>query len=239
MPLLWPLLLLVRGGAALRLPFTPPGRAPAAERALIETIGTSTPELLKKFEQLEEAFPPPPDLLLRSGPPASLLDGRWELTATVAATVGEGVAGGTVNVVNASGIAVRTDSRQELPVQEIDLASSRIGNELRFTLFGVPGYVRVAGGFTADTERGRRALVKFDTCDVFLRGSRLVRAGAIFSILRRVKPSLQNGADDAAWLETTYLSPTMRLGRGNKGSIFVLQRESPDAAPPPLADWPL
>ena len=33
-----------------------------------------------------------------------------------------------------------------------------------------------------------------------------------------------SGADDASWLETTYLSDKVRLGRGNKGSIFVLRR---------------
>ena len=46
-----------------------------------------------------------------------------------------------------------------------------------------------------------------------------------------------SGADDASWLETTYLSDKVRLGRGNKGSIFVLRRL--DEGGGALAAWPL
>ena len=46
-----------------------------------------------------------------------------------------------------------------------------------------------------------------------------------------------SGADDASWLETTYLSDKVRLGRGNKGSIFVLRRL--DDGGGALAAWPL
>ena len=39
------------------------------------------------------------------------------------------------------------------------------------------------------------------------------------------------GDNALGWLQTDYLSPTLRLSRGNKGSLFVLAPESqPDAA---------
>ena len=43
-------------------------------------------------------------------------------------------------------------------------------------------------------------------------------------VLGRFRPSLTTGADDVAWLETTYLSDDVRVGRGNKGSVFFLTR---------------
>jgi len=123
------------------------------------------------------------------------------------------------------------------------LANQRIGNEIRFDLpvGGASVVVRVAGGFEADAQIGNRALVSFDTLDVFFLGGgtgatarRLLRAGALFSAVRSLKPALANGADDASWLDTTYISERARLGRGNKGSVFILERSDDtgaDAAP--------
>ena len=62
------------------------------------------------------------------------------------------------------------------------------------------------------------------------------------------------GDNARGWLKTQYLSPTLRLSRGNKGSLFVLVPESepddpeleaylapppPPPPPPPLASLPL
>ena len=61
---------------------------------------------------------------------------------------------------------------------------------------------------------------------------RLFSAGWVFSLINAVKPDLR-GEGGEAWLETTYLSPTMRCGRGNKGSVFVLEKaEDPCALDP-------
>ena len=87
---------------------------------------------MSAFRALEEAAPPPADLL-RSSP--ERLDGRWSLVATVAATVGEDLAesvdSGTAraSVVNASGVVVDA-SEGTLPVQEVDVKRRRIGNEV-------------------------------------------------------------------------------------------------------------
>jgi len=81
--------------------------------------------------------------------------------------------------------------------------------------------------------------VSFDSLEVFTEGGgrRLLSAGWVFALARAVNPALANGADDASWLETTYLSDKVRLGRGNKGSIFVLRRL--DDGGGALAAWPL
>ena len=36
---------------------------------------------------------------------------------------------------------------------------------------------------------------------------------------------LIKGTKEAGWLETTYISKNMRIGRGNKGSMFILTRD--------------
>jgi len=83
-------------------------------------------------------------------------------------------------------------------------------------------YLRVSGGFQRAPlpAPGRRATVVFDQLEVFTRsGERLFTAGWLFDLQAKLNPSLSNGADDSSWLETTYLSERVRLGRGNKGSV--------------------
>jgi hypothetical protein len=36
---------------------------------------------------------------------------------------------------------------------------------------------------------------------------------------------LRGGTKDNGWLETTYLDSDLRIGRGNKGTLFVLTRD--------------
>lgn len=208
------------------------------ERILLEKPG------LSNFKALEKAAPSPQDLLYTDIGTASV-NGRWLLLSTIAAGVGEDVSDEATAVpgaVNASGLVIDTSGR--LPVQEVDLAAGRIGNEIRFNALGRIGIVRVAGGVRPSTDNGRRAMVEFDTLDVFLlngdgaeaRASRLLRAGWLFRLVRLLRPSLQNGADEASWLDTTYISPRVRLGRGNKGSVFILEKLNGDG---PLANCPL
>ena len=208
------------------------------ERVLLEKPG------LSNFKALEKAAPSPQDLLYTDKGTASI-NGRWLLLSTIAAGVGEDVSDEATAVpgaVNASGLVIDTSGR--LPVQEVDLAAGRIGNEIRFNALGRTGIVRVAGGVRPSTDNGRRAMVEFDTLDVFLlngdgaeaRASRLLRAGWLFRLVRLLRPSLQNGADEASWLDTTYISPRVRLGRGNKGSVFILEKLKVDG---PLANFPL
>lgn len=219
------------------VPFAP--RTEQLEARLRELAsGDKVRETLEAFEALERAAPPPADLL-RAKP--ELLDGRWSLIGTFAAEAGVAVSetNARAGVVNASGIAVDASSGA-LPVQEICVRTGRIGNEVLLSKFGQTFYLRVAGGFSAaePPAPGTRALVNFDSLEVFTRGGRrLLSAGWLFSLVRKLKPGLQNGAEDASWLETTYVSETMRLGRGNKGSVFVLERLRDGGGP--LAESPL
>ena len=67
-------------------------------------------------------------------------------------------------------------------------------------------------------------MVAFDTLDVFTDdGRRLLRAGFIFDLVRKLRPSLADGDAGESWLETTYLSERVRLGRGNKVSPDELE----------------
>lgn len=237
---------LASGAGALELgrwfrPPRPVARADAKklEADLLAIARTGSSNLYPAFCQLEQACPPPADLLLSS---PELLDGRWSLLATVAARVGEDVtqSSAQAGVVNASGISVDV-SQDALPVQEVDVASGRIGNEVTISLLGQRVILRVSGGFkpAEPPAPGTRAIVTFDSLDIFTKdGKRLLSAGWIFDLARRINPGLQNGADESSWLETTYISENARLGRGNKGSVFVLERVSQNSEAV-LADWPL
>ena len=250
--------------------------SPAADTKLEEALvaaarAADAAATLQAFERLEGVAPDLSDLLVSER--AALLDGRWVLEATIAGFVGDDdlALTGVSNAVNASGLMIETDGAAKA-VQEVSVSAQRIGNEVsvRLPLVGTPLLVRVAGSFKAAADNGRRALVEFDTLDVFSACGqrRLLRAGALFELLRRLKPALSNGADSQSWLETTcaraaprraaptlghladlhaasslarrYISPRIRLGRGNKGSIFVLTRP-PDDQPGPLDGerWPM
>lgn len=209
--------------------------------------GGSRKEIVEAFETLERASPAPENLLTTDRG-TRLLDGRWSLLSTVAARVGdEDIEDtGVSNAVNASGFVIDA-SKARKPVQEIDIARGRISNELRveFGLINRSGVVRIAGCFEPDATFGRRANVDFDSLEFFLdrndkRGGvvRLFRIGWLFTLVRAISPSLTDGADDRPWLETTSISRKARLGRGNKGSIFVLSRSDDGDGPlVGFSDW--
>ena len=202
---------------------------------------------LRLFSLLEEAAPSPSDLL-QSTEGVAMLDGRWSLRSTIAAKVGESddelSDTGVTMAVNASGLVLDVGDRTRSPIQEINVGSGRIGNEIRFSVAGAADViVRVAGTFEAASDNGRRALVNFDTLDVFLIRNggdplRLLRLGWLFTAVRAMKPALINGDESSAsWLDTTYISSRVRLGRGNKGSVFVLERA--DGGDGPLSSFDL
>ena len=220
------------------------GRAEAELRLVrMVTKGGSMAAVQSEFVSLETTAPAPPDLLW-SEAGTKLIDGRWELLSTIAANVGsDELSKGVGNAVNASGLVLDA-SAERAPVQEVSVATGRVANEIQFPLpFDKKVVFRVAGQFAADSSDGRRANIEFDTLDCFVVSGRAVRrvlrAGWLFSIVRSLRPALINGAEDeGSWLETTYISDRVRLGRGNKGSIFILQRCEDDSAGM-LSDWPL
>mmetsp|Transcript_33947 Transcript_33947/g.56133 ORF Transcript_33947/g.56133 Transcript_33947/m.56133 type:complete len:268 (-) Transcript_33947:302-1105(-) len=220
----------------------------AAEAALLDLVdaGGLKREILDSFTELETVVPAPDDLLLTDRGSA-LADGRWTLLGSIAARVGDNeeiADSGISNAINASGIVVDAATLRK-PVQEIDVRRQRIANELYRPLpLGQSAIIRVAGSFAPrpDQASGRRAYVNFDSLEFFLETDagalRVLSLGWLFDIIQRVRPALTDGDADGPWLETTYLSDRVRLGRGNKGSIFILRR-SDDSGEGPLAKYPL
>ena len=67
-----------------------------------------------------------------------------------------------------------------------------------------------------------RLVVSFDYGKIeFLDGLVRVDIDWLFDLRANL---LQNGSKVAGWLETTYVDDTIRIGRGNRGSLFILSR---------------
>lgn len=121
--------------------------------------------------------------------------------------------------VSAAGINV--DVSEKPPKQIFDLSQSRVYNEVILPR----AFVRVGGPFRLSDKNERRAIVSFEECNIDL-GFVKLDLGFLFNIIGLVKGTNENG-----WLETTYLSDTMRIGRGNKGSMFILTRDEGSVLP--------
>jgi hypothetical protein len=85
---------------------------------------------------------------------------------------------------------------------------------LNFVLF-VSSWVLVSSA-----ESAQRADVRFDSLSVGIGSSPTFTVKWLFDLVYFFRK------DDGAksWLETTHVSENLRLGRGNKGSIFILTR---------------
>jgi hypothetical protein len=121
--------------------------------------------------------------------------------------------------VSAAGIDV--DVSMKPPKQIFDISQSRVYNEVVLP----KAFVRVGGPFRLSEKNERRAVVKFEECNIDL-GFVKLDLGFLFGIIRFFK-----GANENGWLETTYLSDAIRIGRGNKGSMFILTRDEGSVLP--------
>ena len=122
--------------------------------------------------------------------------------------------------VSAAGLTVDTSNR--VVKQIIDTEKSIVTNDVELDF----GRVQVSGPFRQSPNVPNRAIVSFDRADITLNNGVTVRLGFVFAILAAIRGSKDNG-----WLETTYLGDDMRIGRGNKGTMFVLTRDA-DAVQP-------
>ena len=97
--------------------------------------------------------------------------------------------------------------------QTIDLKNQRVVNVVSVPLVGQaqPAALTVRVDFTPYAPDPRRVNVKFQSCRV-----------AVGDALKLEIPLGIIGP--TGWLRTTYLDDTMRITRGHKGSVFVLQR---------------
>eukprot|EP00571_Detonula_confervacea_P008289 CAMPEP_0172323696 /NCGR_PEP_ID=MMETSP1058-20130122/49432_1 /TAXON_ID=83371 /ORGANISM="Detonula confervacea, Strain CCMP 353" /LENGTH=264 /DNA_ID=CAMNT_0013039773 /DNA_START=222 /DNA_END=1016 /DNA_ORIENTATION=+ len=203
-------------------------------------IETQT-RVLSIVRRLETNATPSPTLL--SNPVESkLLDGDWFLQYTAPSEIDAGDAAvssddkwvavdgaeGDSNIetrqfknagsVSGGGIPVSAASA----IQSFDIEESRVKNEVP-TGFGK---VTVGGTFSQSPTVPLRALVAFDTAKIELNVGLTIDISFLFDIRAAIQ-----GSKDAGWLETTYLSNDMRIGRGNKGSMFILTRDQ-DAVKP-------
>lgn len=122
--------------------------------------------------------------------------------------------------VTAGGIKV--DVSKIPPKQIFDLSQSTVTNEVSLDF----GLVCVGGKFRLSENNDKRAVVAFNKCLIKLNLGLEFDLGFLFAIR-----ALIVGSDEAGWLETTYLSDKVRIGRGNKGSMFILTRDESDVNP--------
>jgi hypothetical protein len=106
--------------------------------------------------------------------------------------------------------------------QIFDVEKGTVVNEVQLDY----GVGRAGGAFRQSPNVPNRALVSFDNASITFNNGFVVSFGWVFSILRKLRNSQESG-----WLETTFLDADMRIGRGNKGTMFVLTRD-PEAVKP-------
>mmetsp|Transcript_31190 Transcript_31190/g.75387 ORF Transcript_31190/g.75387 Transcript_31190/m.75387 type:complete len:339 (-) Transcript_31190:1206-2222(-) len=122
-----------------------------------------------------------------------------------------------------------TSNKPSTTTQSIDVKNQRITN--RVTKSGFVSTIQVAGSYDVDEELlssstsspSFRIIVSFDTCLVELLGGKVtLDLGFLFDL----RALTQNGSKVGGWLETTYVDDKIRIGRGNRGSLFILSREN-------------
>lgn len=110
---------------------------------------------------------------------------------------------------------VKVDTSDKLTTQTIGVKEKLFANAVKQDF----GTIEVKGSFELDSVPNR-IVAAFDT------GSLTLNNGFVldFSFLFAVRAILKGGMKAGGWLETTYLDEDIRIGRGNRGSLFVLTR---------------
>mmetsp|Transcript_23056 Transcript_23056/g.41368 ORF Transcript_23056/g.41368 Transcript_23056/m.41368 type:complete len:264 (-) Transcript_23056:34-825(-) len=179
----------------------------------------------------------PSSTLLSNPEEAKILDGDWFLQYTapseidfgdevssddkwVAAEAPEGESTITTRQFKGagsiSGGGIPVDASSSVALQAFDIEKSRVTNEIQAGI----GLVTVGGTYRQSTTVPLRAIVAFDTARIALNIGPTLDISFLFDIRAAIK-----GSKEAGWVETTYISNDMRIGRGNKGSLFILTRD--------------
>ena len=108
------------------------------------------------------------------------------------------------------------DTSNRVVKQVFDMEQSSVFNDVELD-FGVG---RAGGTFRASPNVPNRALVSFNEASITFTNGFVLDLGWVFAIIAAVRGSKDNG-----WLETTFLDSDMRVGRGNKGTMFILTRD--------------
>lgn len=123
--------------------------------------------------------------------------------------------------VSAAGIPVDTSNR--IVTQIFDVGQSTVYNQVELD-FQCQG--RAGGTYRQSPNVPNRAIVSFEEASITLSNGFVISLGWVFTVVSILRKSRDNG-----WLETTYLDTDLRIGRGNKGTMFILTREQ-DAVTP-------
>jgi hypothetical protein len=118
---------------------------------------------------------------------------------------------------------VAVDTSDRLTTQRIDIRNSRVTNFVEQNLFTV----KVSGTYDMDTVPNR-VIVSFDKCEITLKNNGFVLD---LSFLFDLRSFFKGGLRAGGWLETTYIDSGMRIGRGNRGTLFVLTRDKAAVSP--------
>ncbi len=111
---------------------------------------------------------------------------------------------------------VKVDTSSKLTTQTIGIQDRSFANAVKQDF----GTIEVKGTFEFDSVPNR-IVAAFDTGTLTLNNGFVLD----FSFLFAARAILNGGLKAGGWLETTYIDDDIRIGRGNRGSLFVLTRE--------------
>ncbi|MGK3734888.1 MAG: hypothetical protein ACI8RD_000120 [Bacillariaceae sp.] len=112
---------------------------------------------------------------------------------------------------------VKVDTSNKLTTQTIGVKDNIFANAVKQNF----GTIEVKGKFELDSVPNR-IIAAFDTGTLTLNNGFVIN----FSILFALRSMLKGGMKAMGWLETTYLDNDIRIGRGNRGSLFILTRDN-------------
>jgi hypothetical protein len=117
---------------------------------------------------------------------------------------------------------IPVDASNRVTTQTIDVTAGTVTNFVEQDF----GAVEVQGTFELDTVPNR-VVVSFEKCEITFKNGFVLDLSFLFSL----RAALKGGEKAGGWLETTYLDKDIRIGRGNRGSLFILTRDSEAVTP--------
>ncbi|KAK9838271.1 hypothetical protein WJX81_001545 [Elliptochloris bilobata] len=187
-------------------------RAVASTQRGKKATGAEQREILRKVEALEASNPVPEPARNK------LLYGRWSLLYTGPGrdddTTWEQRTGGVEGPVIAALRPLNANIVRGKGITQVIAKDGTVQNIAEFQVGGVSGQLNV-GGTVAPSGDGRG-------------GTRVDVRFTAFSLKLGALPELSLPLDlfsPTGWVETTYLDVDFRVGRGDKGSVFVTARQ--------------
>jgi hypothetical protein len=241
------------GNKKIGLPSSSSPQVDTAKDQLLQTISNTkngkdatleTQKLVLRLVDFLESTAPVSKTLLTDPKEAQEIDGVWYLQYTQPSDIGttsddikqwtpetsnlELVSKLDTKQANNKGAVsflgtVKVDTSDKLTTQTIDIENGRIGNFVEQDSFTV----KVEGGYELDSVPNR-VIVSFEKCEITFKSNGFVLD---LSFLFALRALFKGGVRASGWLETTYLDQDIRIGRGNRGSLFVLTRDRAAVSP--------